>query len=142
MPMRLAQVFSNLLNNAAKYTDDGGSIHVAACARKAARSSSAIARHRHRHRAGDAAARVRHVHAGASHARRAQGGLGIGLTLVKSLVELHGGSVDARSDGLGKGSEFIVRLPIAAGDAPAQARSGNAAESPASLLHRTHARRR
>jgi signal transduction histidine kinase len=43
--------------------------------------------------------------------RRAQGGLGIGLTLVRNLVQLHGGTVQARSEGLGKGSEFIVRLP-------------------------------
>lgn len=46
---------------------------------------------------------------------RAQGGLGIGLTLVRSLVDMHGGSVEARSDGPGQGSEFIVRLPLAVG---------------------------
>jgi CheY-like chemotaxis protein len=46
---------------------------------------------------------------------RAQGGLGIGLTLVRSLVDLHGGSVEAKSDGPGKGSEFVVRLPLAVG---------------------------
>src|SRR5439155_16087470 len=46
-------------------------------------------------------------------ASRSQGGLGIGLTLVKSLVGMHGGTVEARSDGLGKGSEFIVRIPAA-----------------------------
>jgi len=45
--------------------------------------------------------------------QRAQGGLGIGLSLVKGLVELHGGTIEARSDGRGKGSEFIVRLPVA-----------------------------
>ena len=48
---------------------------------------------------------------------RAQGGLGIGLTLVRSLVEMHGGSVEARSAGAGQGSEFIVRLPLARHDA-------------------------
>ena len=52
-------------------------------------------------------------------ARRSAGGLGIGLALVKELVELHGGLVQVRSDGRGKGSEFVVRLPLDAGDGPA-----------------------
>src|SRR5689334_8535709 len=51
---------------------------------------------------------------------RAQGGLGIGLTLARSLAELHGGSIAAKSDGLGKGSEFTVRLPAAIGHAAAE----------------------
>jgi CheY-like chemotaxis protein len=54
------------------------------------------------------------------HDRRAQTGLGIGLTLVRSLVEMHGGKVEARSGGVGKGSAFIVRLPIASRVAPAR----------------------
>jgi CheY-like chemotaxis protein len=54
--------------------------------------------------------------------RRSQGGLGIGLTLVRSLVQLHGGSVTAASDGIGRGSEFQVRLPLATGDAAVAAR--------------------
>ena len=49
-------------------------------------------------------------------ATRSQGGLGIGLTLVRNLVEMHGGTVEARSAGLGKGSEFVVRLPLSVGD--------------------------
>ena len=64
-------------------------------------------------RAGDAAEDLRALHAGRRARRdRAQGGLGIGLSLVRSLVELHGGSISARSDGPGRGSEFVVRLPV------------------------------
>jgi signal transduction histidine kinase/CheY-like chemotaxis protein len=109
--VRLAQVVTNLLTNAARYTDRGGEIGVQANA------------------AGDwAVIRVRDTGIGiapevlpkvfdmfvqAEHGfSRGHGGLGLGLTLVKSLVNLHGGEVEALSQGLGKGSEFIVRLPL------------------------------
>jgi PAS domain S-box-containing protein len=111
-PTRLAQVVSNLLNNAAKYTDQGGSIWLTA-----------------EQKDGDALIRVRDTGAGippemlqrifdmftqVDHTlERSEGGLGIGLTLVQQLVEMHGGAVEARSAGLGQGSEFIVRLPVA-----------------------------
>lgn len=117
-PVRLAQVFSNLLNNAAKYTEKGGRIHLNV-----------------ERRGGEAVITVRDSGIGiaAEHLprifemfsqivptlERSQGGLGVGLSLVKGLVELHGGCVDARSEGAGKGSEFVVRLPLA--DRPAQA---------------------
>jgi signal transduction histidine kinase/CheY-like chemotaxis protein len=110
-PVRLTQVVANLLNNAAKYTAPGGRIVVAA-----------------RREGGDAVVSVRDSGIGIPagmlaavfepfaqvehHAARAQGGLGIGLTLVKHLVELHGGSVRAFSDGEGRGSEFVLRLPL------------------------------
>jgi CheY-like chemotaxis protein len=70
---------------------------------------------------------------------RAQGGLGIGLTLVRSLVEMHGGTVEARSDGPGKGSEFVVRLPLAAtpGAVPGgEAGGGNPADLAPPPAHR------
>ena len=110
-PVRLAQVIANLLNNAAKYTDEGGRITLVGAARGRqavvrVRDSGIGIRRRH------AAARVRPVRAGRPHLDRAQGGLGIGLTLVRTLVELHGGTVAAQSEGLGRGSEFIVRLPL------------------------------
>jgi PAS domain S-box-containing protein len=110
-PTRLTQIVSNLLSNAAKYTHKGGKILLTT------------------ERVGDEAAiRVKDNGAGiaaemlprifemfmqaANSLNRSQGGLGVGLTLVKTLVEMHGGTIQASSEGLGKGSEFIVRLPI------------------------------
>jgi PAS domain S-box-containing protein len=122
-PVRLEQVVVNLLNNAAKYTPEGGQIWLTVC------------------REGeDVQIRVKDTGIGIEPSLlprvfelftqaeksldRSQGGLGIGLALVRSLVEMHRGSVTAESAGLGLGSEFIVRLPIAElpltarGDAP------------------------
>jgi signal transduction histidine kinase len=112
-PTRLVQVFTNLLNNAAKYTPDGGHIWFSA-----------------ERSAGEAVVRVRDTGAGVAaellprlfemfvQAERTPGrcqrGFGIGLPLVRRLVELHGGRVEARSEGRWQGSEFIVRLPLAA----------------------------
>jgi PAS domain S-box-containing protein len=110
---RLAQVVSNLLTNAAKYTDPGGYITVEA----------------HRD-GGELVLTVKDTGIGISRdllphvfdmftqerqaADRSRGGLGLGLTIVRNLVELHGGSVRAESEGLGRGSVFTVRLPVAA----------------------------
>jgi signal transduction histidine kinase len=108
---RLTQVFSNLLNNAANYTDPGGSISISA-----------------KREGDDVAISVTDTGIGipaealptvfdmfaqiAVRDRFAQPGLGIGLTLARSLVELHGGTLMAASEGAGKGSQFTVRLPI------------------------------
>jgi len=110
-PVRLTQVFSNLLNNAARYTDDGGRITLEGF------SDS-----------GEAVLRVHDNGSGMSEEAlvgvfdmftqadasdtRAQHGLGIGLALVRNLVEMHGGVVNAHSDGPGLGSTFEVRLPL------------------------------
>lgn len=110
-PVRLAQAFSNLLNNASKYSEKGSEIRF------------------HAEQAGDEIiVRVRDTGIGIPADKlpnifdifmqvdrsleRSQGGLGIGLTLVRQLVQMHGGSVEVHSDGPGHGSEFVVRLPV------------------------------
>jgi PAS domain S-box-containing protein len=109
--VRLTQVMINLLNNAAKYTPRGGEISLTAVQRDA-----------------DIEIRVRDTGKGIAHqdlekvfdlfaqlnpdSNGAEGGIGVGLALVRRVVELHGGTVRATSEGLGKGSEFIVRLPL------------------------------
>jgi PAS domain S-box-containing protein len=112
-PTRLAQVVINLLNNAAKFTDPGGQIEIST-----------------RREGSEAVVSVRDNGAGIpgeqltcvfelftqldNGVNQSRGGLGIGLALVRSLVTMHGGRVEARSKGAGHGSEFVVRLPVAA----------------------------
>jgi signal transduction histidine kinase/CheY-like chemotaxis protein len=111
-PIRLAQVFANLLNNAAKYSNRGGHI-VLAVVRE---GDEAVVRIRDTGHGIDFALLPRifdlFVQADKS-LSRSSGGLGIGLTLVHSLIKMHGGNVEAFSEGIGKGSEFVVRLPLA-----------------------------
>ncbi len=121
-PIRLTQVVSNLLNNAAKYTPRGGAIVVA------------VERELERDRAQavivvsdngigippDSLDAVFQMFTQVSHpSQRSHGGLGIGLSLVRSLVELHGGTITAASAGIDAGSVFTVRLPLAGTDRPA-----------------------
>jgi signal transduction histidine kinase/ActR/RegA family two-component response regulator len=110
---RLTQVFSNLLNNAANYTDPGGSISVAV-----RRDGDAVAVTVSDTGVGipaEALTRVFDMFAQVPvRDGTSQSGLGIGLTLARSLVELHGGTLTAASEGLGKGSRFTVRLPMSA----------------------------
>ena len=109
--VRLQQVLANLLNNAAKYTPPGGDITVEVVredghARISVRDTGIGLAPEMRERVFD-------LFTQDAHGRLlAQGGLGIGLTLVRSLVEMHGGSVAAMSEGIGHGSEFIVQLPL------------------------------
>jgi CheY-like chemotaxis protein/two-component sensor histidine kinase len=111
-PTRLAQAFMNLLNNAAKYMDRGGHIEVSVRREHedvlVTVTDSGI---------GIAEDRLDSVFEMFSQVEtaleRSRGGLGIGLSLTRRLVEMHGGSVKARSRGLGQGSEFVVRLPLA-----------------------------
>jgi CheY-like chemotaxis protein/two-component sensor histidine kinase len=112
-PGRLAQVIANLLTNAAKYTDAGGRITVVA----AADGPDVVLRVKD-NGSGIAAEMLPRVFDLFSQERqtidRSQGGLGLGLAIVSSLVRAHGGSVSARSEGRGSGSEFLVRIPLAA----------------------------
>jgi PAS domain S-box-containing protein len=115
---RMAQVFTNLLNNGAKYTDRGGHIEIAAELR--ATHVEVTVRDDGIGIACDELAYVFDMFRQVDHSlEKSQGGLGIGLTLVRRLVELHGGSVNARSDGRGKGSAFVVSLPQAAPESEA-----------------------
>ena len=115
-PTRLAQVVSNLLTNAAKYTPGGGSIELTAVRE----GKDAIVRVTDSG-LGIPAGMLTEVFEMFTQVNRtlerAQGGLGIGLALVKRLVELHGGTITALSPGLGQGSTFTVRLPLVAAHA-------------------------
>ena len=109
--VRMAQVLSNLLNNAAKYTADGGHIRLSI----AEEVDHVVFRVRDNGIGipPEMLARIFDLFAQVDRSLdRSQGGLGLGLTLVRSLVEMHGGSVEAASSGLDQGSEFLVRLPI------------------------------
>jgi signal transduction histidine kinase/CheY-like chemotaxis protein len=109
--VRLTQVFSNLLNNAAKYTAPGGKIRIAL--RKEGRQAVVEVWDNGTGIASEMLESIFEMFVQVSGtSKAAQGGLGIGLTLVKSLVELHGGSVEATSAGLGRGAMFCVRLPL------------------------------
>ena len=123
--IRLTQVLSNLLSNAVKYTDPGGRIEIAVARRTNAGESFAELRVRDNGRGIDP-----HVlsnifdlfYQADNSLDRAEGGLGIGLSLVKRLVEKHGGRVTGHSAGRGLGSEFVVRLPCVEAPADAAAR--------------------
>jgi CheY-like chemotaxis protein len=111
-PMRLAQVVSNLLTNAARYTENGGTVTLSA-RRDGAGWLRIGVRDNGIGLAPDVLPQVFTLFfQGKRSVDRVEGGLGIGLALVKNIVELHGGTVEARSEGLGRGSEFVVRLPV------------------------------
>jgi len=119
--VRLTQVFSNLLNNAAKYTPHGGSVRV--LARQEGRDAVVEVIDNGVGLAPEMLESIFEMFVQVSGtSKAAQGGLGIGLTLVKSMVELHGGSIEAMSEGLGRGARFTVRLPLMRNGAAKSAR--------------------
>ncbi|WP_416136241.1 PAS domain S-box protein [Aquabacterium sp. A7-Y] len=106
---RLVQVVQNLLTNAAKYTDDGGTIRLQVC-RDGATVTTTVSDNG-RGIAANALEKVFDLFVQGNDAAPAESGLGIGLTLARTLVEMHGGVVSAESGGVGQGSTFTVRLP-------------------------------
>lgn len=131
---RLGQVMSNLLTNAAKYTESGGRITV-----HAAREGNDIViqvRDTGMGISGEMLPRVFDLFVQERQALdRSQGGLGLGLTIVRSLVALHNGTVTVNSEGQGRGSEFVVRLPAASGNAEEQDWDTTADEPEARASH-------
>ena len=110
-PARLEQILINLLNNAAKYTEPGGHVEL-----RAELEDGSVALHVRDDGTGIAPELIPHVFELFTQSNRlsgrTEGGLGVGLALVRSLVELHGGSVSVSSAGIGRGSQFTVRLPV------------------------------
>jgi signal transduction histidine kinase len=118
--IRLTQIIANLLNNAAKYTDRGGNVRLRVG--REGTDAIVIVSDSGIGIAPDMLGRVFDLFAQVREAReRSNGGLGIGLTLVKRLVEMHGGSVRASSEGAGRGSEFVLSFPLLAATAEANA---------------------
>jgi signal transduction histidine kinase len=109
-PVRIAQVLANLLNNAAKYTARGGLIQLVACVEPP--GVAIRVRDNGIGIAPEVWPRLFERFAQTGTSPNAYGGLGIGLSIARSLVELHGGTIEAKSEGLGKGSAFTVRLPV------------------------------
>ncbi len=124
-PMRLQQILGNLVTNAVKFTSPGGRIVVAA--HRAGDTVEVLVRDNGIGMAPDVVARVFERFHQVDVAGGRYGGLGLGLEIARYLITVHGGSIDAKSDGLGQGSTFTVRLPLLA-DAPADAPADAAAE--------------
>jgi signal transduction histidine kinase len=126
--VRLEQVLINLLNNAAKFTAPGGRITL-----KAFRERAGAVLEVSDTGAGIAPEFLPHIFdlftQGERELDRSEGGLGIGLTIVKRLVELHGGTVQVRSPGLGGGSRFTVRLPLATAEVQSPAETDPSARA-------------
>jgi len=127
-PARLEQVFVNLLLNAGKYTDAGGRISIAA--RCGADDVTVSIRDTGIGIAPEVLNRMWELFAQADRSLdRSEGGLGIGLTIARRLVELHGGRIEAQSEGVGRGAEFIVTVPVV----PAETEEGRSTGIPESL---------
>ena len=110
-PVRLEQVFSNLISNAAKYTPPGG--HIRVTGERRGDEVAVVVKDDGVGISPEMLPRLFQIFSQGERAlERSQGGLGVGLSLVRGLLGLHGGRVEAKSDGIGKGSEFTVHLPL------------------------------
>ncbi len=138
-PVRLTQIFSNLLSNASKYSEPGGTI--ALTVKQISENGNDIARISIKDQGVGISTEMlpkifdmfSQVEGSLS---KSQGGLGLGLTLVRQLVEMHGGTVNAVSEGLGKGSEFVVELPALPEQSDPTATASPTLETPASTARR------
>jgi signal transduction histidine kinase len=117
--VRLTQVFGNLLDNAGKYTESGGTVDVIV-AREADEAVVTVADSGIGIPPAELSSIFELFHQMKHGPERGREGIGVGLALARKLVDLHGGRIEARSEGLGKGSAFVVRLPLAARSAPAR----------------------
>ena len=131
-PTRLAQVFANLLNNAAKYTPPRGRIEVRVTSTEA--QAVVAVRDNGIGIAREMLPKVFGMFTQVRQANAGETGLGLGLTIVERLVQMHGGTVEAHSDGEGHGSEFVVTLPRFISTAPAESRPP--ADGPAAAVRR------
>jgi len=128
---RIAQVIGNLLQNASKFTDSGGKVAVILRADESANQASIHVSDTGIGMDRDTLERAFESFTQADHSiERSRGGLGLGLALVKGLVEMHGGEVAALSDGVGQGSEFVIHLPIEAAAAEVAAAEAPSATRP------------
>jgi signal transduction histidine kinase/ActR/RegA family two-component response regulator len=127
-PVRLDQIIGNILTNALKYTPEGG--HVTLVLERMGGAAQVRVTDDGVGIAPERIGGIFELFAQAENAiGRAQGGMGIGLALVRNLVQLHDGDVEAKSDGVGKGSEFVVRLPLLAEDGQAEAAQSSVRKS-------------
>ncbi|WP_215410283.1 hybrid sensor histidine kinase/response regulator [Janthinobacterium sp. JC611] len=128
---RVVQIFANIVSNAVKFTPDGGHIHITA--RQVQDRLLATVEDNGIGIAPDAIARIFSMfEQGPTVAGQMASGLGIGLSLARQFAEMHGGSIEAYSDGPGRGSRFIVTLPASVGNAPAAMSAAARSEAPAS----------
>jgi nitrogen fixation/metabolism regulation signal transduction histidine kinase len=134
-PVRLTQVFANLFNNAAKYTPPKGQIEISA--KREGDQALVSVRDNGIGVSADMLPRIFDLFTQSPHSLvNAKGGIGVGLSLARKIVEMHGGQVEGRSNGVGHGSEFVVRLPLADRQLARETTEGETTVAPPPALRR------